>query len=346
MSKATIPIVVNTELLEVVDSVWHSAHPMDREHSIWFDAGPAFSTKVVGEESESRLCIPIVWSSWTGFGPGIIYGDKSLVWGVMARDLVTSWRATLFLPYLANIGKYSLAAAYYAAKRDLDEAQIARYRRPAVNALGQESYDEIMATLVPEMIIERVLRGSRDEDALLYTDLGQITEEVRAGTIEWREEFAKVGVDHPVDVDERSRVFQENVHRHDSLLDSIARHFDITRDSTYMERTEIALNALVLQGADTKMPAIVLAALAMMVSDLSFGRATDTQLRSLHFLSPDDEKIQSEETKDTMRRVAFWVANAAAKRWQFRKRYRIVYETIHLLETWLEKYVYIEPEVE
>jgi len=157
--------------------------------------GVPFVARVVGQGVIK--CTPIVYEIDSSCGIGVLYEDsqKGQTWGLFSpRNIIAAWRGTEVLRHLDLIKDNTLATAYYAGLRDPHDSDKKRYVEPMILNIGRGVYDKIMRMPVPEEIIRVILDNQGDE---FPPHLYPIAEEVRAGTIKWRKEFADVGIEHP-----------------------------------------------------------------------------------------------------------------------------------------------------
>lgn len=237
-----------------------------------------FMARVTGKGDEPIECTPVVYDEMTNCGVGIFYEDgHGQVWGmVMPRNLISAWRGTEVLRHLNIIEHGTLCAAYYTGLRNPHESDMKSHVEPTIAKIGREVYTEIMRMPVPESIIQAILAGNEDDSEvaeegklIMKPDLYPITDEVRAGTIAWREEFAKFGIKHPDDVDAKKRAQEETVAKFEKLLASYAKSRNLPRECNGMWNVEGALLTLVDKGADQNHSDYVLVALAGIVGELA-----------------------------------------------------------------------------
>ncbi|NTW89426.1 MAG: hypothetical protein HGB37_00745 [Candidatus Moranbacteria bacterium] len=190
---------------------------------------------------------PIVYDEDYNCGVGIVGPDGSgSVWGLVApRDLVASWRATEILRKLSIIEHGTLCASYYAGRRNPHESDRKRYVEPIIGIIGSETYDSIMAMPVPEQIIRAILDY---QDAEFSPSLYPITEEIKAGTIKWRQEFADAGINHPDDVEIEEERKAGVIARYEQLLCDYAERRKLPRECLGMNHVEGALLTLLDKG--------------------------------------------------------------------------------------------------
>lgn len=165
-----------------------------------------FMAHVADKGSEMIKCTPVVYDDLTNCGVGVFYEDGSGdVWGLLTpRNLITAWRGTEVLRRLDTVEEGTLCAAYTTGERNPHKSDMKRIE-PIIEKIGRKAYDKIMSMPVPEQIIRAILDNQQDD---LPPDLEPITEEVEAGTIEWRQEFADAGIKRHTEINEGPRFFQ------------------------------------------------------------------------------------------------------------------------------------------
>jgi hypothetical protein len=183
---------------------------------------------------------------------------------VTPRNLIAAWRGTEVLRHFDHIGQGTLHDAYTAGLRNphsSDQKCIAA----VIAKIGKSVHDEIMAKPVPQEIIEAILRGQRDE---FSPDTYPITQEVRAGTVEWKDEFASFEIEHPDAVDAREREKKALIKSFDNLLDSWASFARLQRETLGMWSVEGAIISLNEKGALKQHSNAVIVALAGVAGEL------------------------------------------------------------------------------
>lgn len=269
---------------------------------------------VDGRGFEPISCTPVVYESMTNCGVGLFCEDGSgRVWGpAVPRDLIVSWRATELLRRFRKIEGNTLAKCYYCATRRIDDPDRQRHIGELVIQIGQAAYDEIMALAVPEEIVQAILDNQQSE---LSPDLHPITDEVRAGTIKWREEFATVGIKHPDAVDAEIRKNKETIARYENLLVSFAQSHSMGRQCIGMGNVEGALLTIITKGAEQRHSMAVIVALAGVV-----GKVANSELAI--FLMPprafdfDMARSHLEKAKENgLTQSAEWLAENCGHSW-------------------------------
>lgn len=170
------------------------------------------------------------------------------------------------------ITSISLSSAYVTGRRNPHNSDRVAYVEPTIAKIGQAVYDEIMAMPVPECIIRSILDNHVRGD-FYSPNLYPITDEVRAGTIQWRHEFYDFGVTHPnaEDLEKRDRKERrKKLERFDTLLASYAKFRYLSRWGKEMEYVEDALIILAYSNDTGRRHSDhVLVALAGVMGDLT-----------------------------------------------------------------------------
>ena len=229
-----------------------------------------FMAHVAGKGNERVQCVPIVYDELTSCGLGILFRDGTAqVWGMMSpRNLIAAWRGTEVLRRLDTVENGTLCAAYYTGSRDPHGTDIKSHVEPTVAKIGQKVYKEIMSMAVPEKIIRAILDNQKNKDDIA-PNLDPITDEVRAGTIQWRQEFADAGIKHPDEIDAKERMQKKIIAEFERLLSSYAANKGMSRHCMGMSHVESAVLALVKKDANKTYSNEVIMALAGVVGELS-----------------------------------------------------------------------------
>lgn len=207
--------------------------------------GESFTARVESRGNELTVCVPVVYDEPGKCGVGILYGDGIVeYWGPLSpRNLVTAWRATEVLRRFDIITSISLCSAYVTGRRNPHNSDRVAYVESTIAMIGQAAYSEIMSMPVPESIIRAILDNHVRGD-FYSPNLYPITDEVRAGTIQWRHEFYDFGVTHPnaEDLEKRDRrERRKKLERFDTLLASYSKFRYLSRWGKEMEYVEDAL---------------------------------------------------------------------------------------------------------
>jgi hypothetical protein len=173
---------------------------MSEHGKVHFRSKP-FMARVEGKGDAIIKCIPVVCDEEWKYSVGIVFEDGTMrTWGpVWPRDLIASWRATEILCRLDTLEWDALRVAWHGGRRKPHKCEMA-YVESTIAKIGRNAYDAIMSKPIPEMIIRAIL-DDQEYDPALYP----ITYEAQAGTIEWRQEFADAGVEHPDNPDPEKR---------------------------------------------------------------------------------------------------------------------------------------------
>jgi len=145
--------------------------------------------------NEAVELTPVVYDAPDACGLAVLFPHGTM-WqrGPMhPRDLVAGWRATEIIRHFKVVNKDDLYDVYAAARRNPDLG-FEEAAASVIAEIGRETYDEIMALPVPEEIIQIILDGQDDD---WPPSPSSIEQEVRAGTIKWRQGFTKLGIKRP-----------------------------------------------------------------------------------------------------------------------------------------------------
>lgn len=279
-----------------------------------------FMARVVGKGDEPIKCTPVVYDEMVNCGVGVFYEDgKGQVWGLMVpRNLIAAWRGTEVLRRLDTIEHGTLAAAYYTGIRNPHLSEMKSYVEPTIAKIGRAAYEEIMAMPVPEEIVSAILLNQKDDCApALYP----ITDEIRAGTIQWRHDFAAFGIEHSDDVDAEKRAQDETIAKFEHLLASYADSWNLPRRCMGMNYVESALLTIVEKGAGRTYPDHVLVALSGVVGELAISEFSMTMM-PFGPRSREGYDAQMDKAKErAFDRSAAWLAsNLKRPRFAFWKR--------------------------
>ncbi|MCX6787286.1 MAG: hypothetical protein NTY93_02040, partial [Candidatus Kaiserbacteria bacterium] len=226
-----------------------------------------FIARVTFKKNEVLTCIPVVYDEKLRCGVGILFEDSpGTYWGyVMPRNFIAAWRGTEVLRRLNVLKDETLCYAFHAGLRNPCESDMESRVKPMIVQIGQKAYDEIMSLPVPEPIIRAILDNQKSDPP---PDLSPITDEVRAGTIQWRQEFADAGVKHPDEVDAEKRKQEETIATFKRELVSYAKSMHLPRKGLAMGNVENSLLFLIESGA-SDIPNLELVALAGVMGQLT-----------------------------------------------------------------------------
>jgi len=227
--------------------------------NILFKSEP-FMAKVEEMGDEDRKCVSAVFSRGrTIHGLIVFSGEQRIIWenSLWYEGPISLWRATEIISKLEFINSKILGKL-------ADVGARSEYKNPEqaaiIEKIGWDTYRQIMKIPVPEIIITEILEGQKE---IFKPDLRLITKEIRAGTIQWRPEFADAGVGNPEEIDATKRKNAEILAPFDKLLNSYAAsqgwtrpYYGITVD------VDNALLTLIEKGADKKYSPAILVALA------------------------------------------------------------------------------------
>ena len=299
-----------------------------REPKIHFVNEP-FRARVFWREGDELIeCIPVVYDAWNLCGIAIFSEDGiRYAWGLLIpRDLITSWRATVIIRYLDEIEVDTLCKVYYAGRRRVSPEERRNYVEPIIAMIGKDTYEEIMAMPVPEKIIRAILDNQSDP---FPPSIFPITEEVRAGTIdwqEWKEEFTELGIKHPDEIDAQKRREKKILSKFETLLSSYAEHQRIRPGTLGMDFFTNAFMNLVKKGVHQKYPDEVVVALAGVIGELTISEF----VLSIWPFGQDEELI-TEKKKEAIEEAAKWLVSekpSLFRFWNYRKYQKLLYKLL------------------
>ncbi|MEY2664828.1 MAG: hypothetical protein RIT04_636 [Candidatus Parcubacteria bacterium] len=254
-------------------------------------------------------CTPVVYDENMNCGVAVLYENGGgQMWGLVTpRNLIAAWRATEVLRLLSVIESNTLHASYYTALRNPHDSDIERSVIPMIEKIGRDAYDRIMSLPVPEAIIRLILDGqSQDFRPSLYP----ITEEVAAGTITWRQEFADAGVEHPDEIEKKAKEQEEIIAKYEALLTSYASHIGIPRRSLGMNCIENALVMVVKKGPEEGcVTNHVTVALAGVLGGVAVASLSALMMSS--FLEDDIKGHYREEKEADLNAAASWLSKSS-----------------------------------
>ena len=277
-----------------------------REPKIHFVNEP-FRARVFWREGDELIeCTPVVYDAWNLCGIAIFSEDgKRYAWGLITpRDLITSWRATVIIRYLNEIEVDTLCNVYYAGRRRVSPEARRNYVEPIIAMIGKDTYEEIMAMPVPEKIIRAILDNQSDP---FPPSIFPITEEVRAGTIdwqEWEEEFRRFRIKHPDEIDAQKKKEKEILSKFEPLLFSYANYQEIRPGTLGMDFLTNALLNVVKKGINQRYSDEVVVALAGIVGELAIA-----ELVMNVWPFGYDEEIIVQKKEETLQQAAKWLAS-------------------------------------
>ena len=208
--------------------------------------GTPFMAIVDGNGGKDTVCIPAVYNSIDHCGVVISYENQVDVCGpIVPRKVVESWRATELLRLMSRIENKTLCYTFKAAYRKPEELEPVDY---VISTIGKDAYDQVMMMPVPDEVIQAII--DLQCDGAFAPEIDTITEEIRAGTVKWRPEFASFGIERPEEADAREKLIDETAERFEELLQSYASFISHSRGSLRMQNIEVVLASLAAHEVD------------------------------------------------------------------------------------------------
>lgn len=205
-------------------------------------------------------------------GVGVLLENGSLTFNRTAlrwpHDLIAAWRGAEMLTHVSNapVTEKTLFIAYLAGVREPNLNEREACIRLFIRDVGLEKYKQGLQKPVPERIIQAILTNQRKKSP---PALNTISDEVRAGTINWRSEFDDFGIMHPREVEAEQRKQEKIIAQFEQVLTSYAYTRGIPRQSCGMRYVERALLDLVGKGVSETLFSRELVALAGVIGELS-----------------------------------------------------------------------------
>jgi len=239
-----------------------------------------------------------------------LYGDgQKYIWGVVTpRNLIAAWRATELIRHFDAVGYETLRIVYNAGIRYPGDEEVRSCVDQAKTKISPKLYGDIMAITVPEKVIRAILDNQGDEFA---PNLWPITDEVRAGTVEWRQEFADAGVKHPDEVDAEYRAQQKTIAKFEGELLSYAKSRGLDRDCNGMKYVEVAILAIAETGKDRFRSNLITVALAGVLGERSIALFSMSTLRIAPYADKEEhvEKYMDKVREEALANSVNWVIN-------------------------------------
>lgn len=284
---------------------------MERKSKIHFKNEP-FMARVSDRGDQPIQCTPVVYDAEFNCGVGVFYDDgKGQIWGMVSpRNLIAAWRGTEVLRLLDVVEHGTLHNAYHTGLRNPHESDLDRTVKPMIEKIGREAYDRILSMPVPETIIRAIMDNQGEE---FKPDLYPITDEVRAGTIQWRQEFADAGIKHPDEIDAKAKAQEEIVAKFEKLLGSYASSAGLSRQCLGMNHVEGALLTIVDKGADKTHPDHVLVALAGAVGSLATAEFAMFMMPFGASSKEEAESSMARQKEEALTKAARWLTTSSGK---------------------------------
>lgn len=247
-----------------------------------------FMAIVEGRGDQPVKCYPVVFDEDHSCGIGIIFENgRDNSWGLISpRNFIAAWRATEIIRHIAHIENGTLCAAYYAGRRSVcQNAQ--DWLIETVNIIGMETYNQIMAMPVPEEIIQAIIDRQKKKD-LYKPDACFINDELVAGTVSWRPEFADLNVERPEDTDVRNEMLIKTTNRFLKLLNSYIEFTYINGHFCDVYKIKSALVSLVEKKMDQEYPEDIVMAFAGVVGSIACRAGTSITMPCYKKYPEDD----------------------------------------------------------
>lgn len=242
------------------------------------------------------------------------------IWGLVTpHDLLTCWRGTLILQEVNNLEESDLCNAYYAGRRNPHDSD--KHCVGEITAkIGEDTYDAIMACPIPEEVVSLIIKLTDEGE---HVALWPITEEVRAGTLVWRSDFARIGVKHPQQVADREVAEKSVVARYDSYLTDYAKSHDYPRKCMIMWNIEGVIVDAVEKGVEAQHGQDV-------VLGIAIAHAHGGTAALAAFVGFGDEDSIKRSVSEGVRKASKWLISRFKTGWLVRKpqRSRQEYENI------------------
>lgn len=301
-----------------------------------------FMAIVDGVSEEPIGVTPMVYDDLGNCGVGIRYDNGTgNVWGLMSpRDLVASWRATEVLKLLDHIEHGTLCSVYYTGMRNPHESDMEPHVNPMIEKIGRAEYDRIMSMPVPEKIIRAIIdnQGHESGDELPSPSTYPLTNEVRAGTIEWRQEFADAGVEDPIEVDAEQQTQKDIIAPYEDLLQEITDFRELPRECFGMSDTTSALLQVDAEGIADKHDRRIAMAVAAVGGEIMSADSVRFLMPSIGPRSSEELYRQMEQAKReaVVKYAKWWGKDSQRKRWwQLRRKQTVQRYTISEMEALL-----------
>ena len=225
--------------------------------------------------------------------------DSARIWHMLSpHDIIGFWRATRIIEELPRIENSTLSHSYEASRRKphpSDQEKI----DGIVQQIGQDTYDRILREPIPEPIVEQILDLAGKDKAL---GLWAITDEVEAGTLEWRDEFAQIGAKHPDEVKKSKEESDALIARYEDHLKSYAKRKGLPRDCMGMWKVESALVTAIGLGIEEQYGEDVTFGAAVVIGD-AYDRQFAEWLFPIGRRSMSKEEYQARFDSETQAKI-------------------------------------------
>ncbi len=280
---------------------------MDGTNRIIYQGEP-FRAYVEGRGEAIQICQASVFNQAFNFGLSVNirgYNHDLTFDQVWPRDPIAAWRASKMLPLVGRLSAEVLRDAYQAGMRRSSQQAIAR-------KIGYDNLSYVMKLSVPTEIVRAIIDSQADE---FRPDLNLIKEEVRAGTIAWRQFFSHIGIKQPAEDDLKIR--EQTIKRFSKLFGSVARTSNWTRTGDFRSAMENALLVLIDKGLDKTEPDNVLVALAFIMATLDSVKLAMNNVPDRMPLGRAEyyRALKQRCGREALASTSKWLVSTSARRW-------------------------------
>jgi hypothetical protein len=200
---------------------------------------------------------------------GVYVNDRLGLFGSFGfyNDIIAFWRATEIMPYCKEIDEQVFGHLIAIVSRY--PGSVPRLN-VALRSLIVGNYDSIYQNVMEKNVPEEIIQAVLDSQSVKFpASLDAITEEVRAGTIQWREEFVKFGILRPDEKDVLTKSRQAIAARYLNSLNNYVLYVEMNPKGREIEIITDQVIELVEKGIEKDHSAPVVVALAAIVGMLS-----------------------------------------------------------------------------
>lgn len=283
-----------------------------------------------GGKTELATLTPTILRDMDGsYSIGVYVNDKYGLFASFDRfnDIISLWRATEIMPYCKSIDQNIFAYLVAIGSRHSEPTpQLNMILRSVIAAGDYDSiYHNVMEKNVPEEIVRFILDN---QNSGFPPSLEVVTEEVRAGTIQWREDFSGFGILRPEEKDVLTKSREAIVARYLNTLNDYALYVEINTKGQEIKIITDQVIELVEKGIEKDHPAPVVVALAAIVGMLSV-------ISSAVIVGPSNltrERAEHEMRNSVLSNASAWLAKQEKKWWKLRPTDQDIMEAYFKLE--------------